>query len=118
MSSRRIAHPPTNRYLTAVSVYAGRRASVPDDGERVRRAEHHAGDERRFGVGIEADAGQPIEDLRERHLRLHAREVEPEAHVRAPCERDVLAGLAEDVEILRVVPVALVVIGRSEADGD
>ena len=42
--------------------------------------------------------GQPIEDAGERHSRLHACQVHPEAHVGSEPERQVLMRLAEDVE--------------------
>ena len=51
-------------------------------------------------------------------MRLHAREVQPEAHVRAPREREVLLRRPEDVEGLGVLPVALVVVGRADVHRD
>ena len=57
-----------------------------------------------FGVGVEAQVRQPVEQLREHDLGLHAGEVQPEAHVRAPREREVLARRPEDVELLGVAP--------------
>ena len=79
---------------------AGHAGSVPDDGQRGGRAEDRAGDRRGLGVGVEAQAGQTVEQLREHDARLHAREVQAEAHVRAPREREVLARRPEDVELL------------------
>ena len=82
------------------------------------RAEDRAGDRGGLGVGVEAQAGQPVEQLREHDARLHAGEVQAEAHVRTPREREVLARRPEDVELLGVVPHLLVVVRGTDVDGD
>ena len=58
---------------------------------------------RRTGAG-ELDVVEPVEDLVEHDVDLHASEVRPEAEVRAAAtERDVLVRAALDVEAIRVV---------------
>src|SRR4030088_2535986 len=88
--------------LTRIRSSARMESPLSAEEHRQRRGspERHAGDVRRVGRGVEAQVREPVEDPLENDAGLHARQVHPQAHVRPEREREVLALLAVDVELL------------------
>ena len=84
--------------------------------ERRRPPEGEAG---RLGRVGDLEPGQPLEQRRERHLALHAPEVEAEAMVVAVAEREVVARVAAPhVEAPGSREDGRVAIGRHRADAE
>src|SRR5262249_10475281 len=100
------------------SARMGSPLSTEDHRQRRRGPERHAGDVRRGGGGGEAEGGGAGGDALPHPPPLHACPVHAPAHVRAEREREVLARLAVDIELLRALPVRLVVVRRAHVGDD
>src|ERR1700722_18938319 len=94
------------------------RPKLPPSGEdhrqRERRAEGHALDVRRFGVGVQPERPEAVEERVDGDAGLHAGEVHAQADVDAEAEAHVLALLAEHVVAVGVGVLALVAVGRPD----
>ena len=91
---------------------------APDQVERGRLAEDEAARRGRT-LRIEAKAWKAIEQAADRGVRLQAREVHADAHVRSRREGDLVAHvLAADVEAIRVGKEIRVAVGAGDRNRD
>src|SRR5206468_3710035 len=81
-------------------------------------AEHDAGMERQRRVVDPLERARPIEERRERRLRLETREVGADAIVRSEAEREMPVVGARQVEALAVRKDVLVAVRRPEPADD
>src|SRR5439155_10489768 len=77
-----------------------------------------AGPAASHGLGGETVARKPVEEARERDLRLEPREVEARTGMDAEGERDMPVRLAFQVENVRIAKLRRIAVGRTDGDGD
>ena len=85
------------------------------------RPHEQAGEAGRFGVGVEPEIGQAVEDPVEADAQLEPGEVHPEALVRPGPERDVMLHGTAEAPFRRIIEAARVAVrggGRGGAAGD
>src|SRR3954463_7354030 len=72
----------------------------------------------RHGIRVEPEVWQLVEDRLERDARLEPGEVLAQTDVRPSAEGNVLTGVTEDVERVRIGIAVRVAVGRTDGDAD